>query len=440
MKNLLSLILILTVLFVSAQKKWTLQECVDYATKNNLTVNQSRIGEQISGNDQDYANNQWLPTVGGYFDNSLTLGTHHPSIDKGYQQYNNSLGVNSSITIYNGGLLNLNKEKADLTVKSSEYQTQSVIYDISLMVVNYYLNIMLNRELLEIAEGNLTINEQQLDRSQKLFKAGSIARADLVQAEANVAQEKKNVADAKIEVDRALFNLSVLLQLPDYREFNVETVSLPDDIQLGLYDMNTILETAYTEQPIIKKAEIDLESAGKEIEIAQTGFKPTISGSYNLGTSYADYFNKGLATDAWLSQWYENITNVFGINVQIPIFEKYNNKLNVEKAKINESLAQNTLDQEKQTMRENVQEAYFNANSSYQAYEAAKESVRSTEISADFAQRSFDAGVLNIYDLNIAQNNLVVAKSQMVQAKYNFIFRLKVLDFYAGIPLTEGLE
>ncbi|HLV24135.1 MAG TPA: TolC family protein [Moheibacter sp.] len=422
-----------------AQKKWSLEEAVLYAAQNNLSVQQNRINEDLSENDLQYAANQWLPSARGYLDNSLTLGTHHPMIDKGYQQYTNSLGVNSSITLYNGGLLHLNKEKASLVVESSKLQTQTVINDISLMVVNYYLNIMLNRELLQIAEGNLAVMQQQLERSQKLFDNGRIARADLVQSEANVAQERKNVADAQIEVERALFNLSTLLQLPDYREFDIELIEVPDDISMGLYDLNQVVQTAYRQQPAVKKSEVDLEAAGKDIEIAKTGFLPSITGTYNLGTSYADYFNKGLETNAWLSQWHDNLTNVFGVSVNIPIFEKFNNKLNVQKATISESLAQNNVEQQKQIIRENVQEAYFNANSSYEAYEFAKESVRSSELSADFAQRSFDAGILNIYDLNIAQNNLVVAKSQMAQAKYNFIFRMKVLDFYAGRPLTEGL-
>lgn len=440
MKNLVSILLITFFVSVFGQEKWSLVQCVDYAVENNLTVQQSRINESITDNDLQYANNQWLPTVGGYFDNSLTLGTNHPTLDKGYQQYTNSLGLNSSITIYNGGLVDLNKEKSSLNVESSKLQTESVINDISLMVVNYYLNIVLNRELLQIAEGNLSITEQQLDLIQKQFNEGVTAQADLVQAEANVAQEKKNVADAKIEVERALFNLATLLQLPDYREFDIVTVSLPDNLQMGLYNMEEVLRTAYREQPSVKKAEVDLEATSKDIEIAKTGLKPTVTGTYNLGTNYADYFNKGLVTNAWLSQWYDNITNVFGISVNIPIFEKFNNKLNVEKAQITQSLAQNTLEQQKQTIKENVQEAYFNANSSYQAYVAAKESVRSNELSANFAQKSFDAGILNIYDLNITQNNLVTAQSQMVQAKYNFIFRMKVLDFYAGRSLTEGLE
>src|SRR5690606_24081665 len=134
--------------------------------------------------------------------------------------------------------------------------------------------VMLNRELLLIAEGNLALNENQLDRVQKQFNEGAVARADLVQSEANVAQERKNVADAKIEVDRALFNLAVLLQLPDYREFDVVTIPVPDDLELGLYDLNEIVETAYRQQPSVKRAEVEIEAAKTDIEIAKTGLLP----------------------------------------------------------------------------------------------------------------------------------------------------------------------
>lgn len=440
MKKVISLSFLLICCFTFAQKKWTLKECVDYAVQNNLTVNQNRIQEELQQNDLQKANNQWLPTLSGYLNNSLTLGSNYPLLDKPYQQYSNNLGINSNITIYQGGLVNLNKERASLSIQSGQLHTEDIINEISLLVVNYYLNIMLNRELLEISQGNLDVSIQQLERTQKLFENDRVSRAELVQAEANAAQEHKNVADAKIEVERALFNLSVLLQLPDYREFDVEIIEIPNEIYFGLYDLNEILTTAYTQQPSIKKAEIDLKASEKDIEIAKTGLKPTISGSFNFGTNYSDFFNKGLVSDALLSQWYDNLTSVFGVNVSIPIFEKHTTKLNVEKAKINQSLAQNFMEQEKQKLRQNIQEAYFNAHSSYQAYEAAKESVKSNELSADFAQKSFEAGVLNLYDLNIANNNLVIAKSQMAQAKYNFIFRMKVLDFYAGLPLTEGLE
>lgn len=439
MKKYLSIFCLAALTLSMGQEKWDLRECVDYAVQHNLTVNQSKIYYELSTKELESANKQWLPTVNAYLDNSLTIGSHHPLIDKAYQQYSNSLGLSSSIAIYNGGLIELNKERAELNVQANELQTASIANDISLMVVNYYLNVMLNRELLQIAQGNLEVSEEQLNRAQILYDGGRISRADLVQAEAAVAQEKKNVSDAQIEVERALFNLSTLLQLPDYRNFDVEDISLPDDLQFGVFDLDEILQIAYQEQPNVKRAELDVEIATKDIDIAKTSLKPTITGTYNLGTSYADYFNKGLVNDAWLTQWYENIANVFGISVQIPIFDRHQTKLNVEKATINQSLAQNLVEQEKQKLKENIQEAYFHATTSYDAYRAARESVRSSELSTDFAQRSFDAGVLNIYDLQIARNNLMIARAQMAQAKFNFVFRLKVLDFYAGIPLTEGL-
>src|SRR5690606_25949752 len=139
MKNLFSFIIILAANFAFSQQQWTLRECVDHAAENNLTIQQSRINEQLFENSLKNANNQWLPTATGYFDNSLTIGTNNPVIDKGYQQYSNSLGVNSNITIFNGGLIHLNKEKSALNVESSKLQTEDVTNDISLMVVNYYL-------------------------------------------------------------------------------------------------------------------------------------------------------------------------------------------------------------------------------------------------------------------------------------------------------------
>lgn len=439
MRNLLFCILFVAASGVWAQQAWSLKDCVDYAADKNLTVTQSRITQELLENDLEYSKNQWLPNVNGYFDNSLTIGTHHPTIDKGYQQYSNSLGVGSSITLWQGGLLNLNKERSALSLEAGKFSTQKVIDDISLMVVNYYLNVMLNRELLHIAEGNLEITTQQLDRTIKLYEAGSIAMADRVKAEADLAQNKKEVADARIEVDRALFNLALLLQLPDYRDFDVEEVLIPDAIGMKLYDLEEVIRIAFSQQPAIKQAEVELEGAAKDIEIARTGLKPQITGTYNLGTNYADYFNKGLHTDAWLKQWWNNLTNVFGVSLNVPIFEKHNTRLNVQKQQINENMAMNNMEQQKQTIRQNVQDAYFNANSASESFEAAKENVRANEVSFDFAQKSFDAGVLNIYDLNIAQNNLMTAKAQMAHSKYNFVFRMKVLDFYAGIPLDEGL-
>lgn len=421
---------------VFAQKAWTIEECIAYAAKNNLTIQRNQLNEELSKKELEQANKNWLPTVSGYFDNNFTIGSYHPTIDKGFYQFSNSFGVQSQVNLYSGGIIKLQQEKAQLDLEASEIQTQTTLNDVSLQIANYYLAVLLNRELKQVAEGNLDIAKQLLGQAKKKFNVGTIARAELVQAEAEVASNIKSITDAQIEIDRALFNLAMLLQLKDYRNFEVTEVNLPNTIEQELYNLDEVLQTAYELQPAVKLAEKNIESAKKATSIAETYLKPRVTGTYSLGTNSSDYFNKGIIQDAWLSQWQENIRNVIGVSISFPIWNQYSNRINIQKSMINEDIAENNLSVQKQQVLQNVQSAYFEVNSSFASFEAARESVRYAEISFDFAQKSFNAGVINLYDFNRSRNDLMIARSQMLQAKYNFIFKQKVLDFYAGKAIT----
>lgn len=421
--------------FLSAQQSWSIMECIEYAAKNNLTIQQNELNVKLAEKNLEQANNNWLPTVSGYFDNNINIGSYHPVIEKGYYQFSNSFGVQSQVNLYSGGIVKLQKEKSTLDLEASKIETLTTLNDTSLQVANYYLAILLNRELKSVAEGNLDIAKQLLDQARKKFNAGTIARAELVQAEAEVASNIKNITDAQIEIDRSLFNLAMLLQLQDYRDFNIKNVSLPDTIEKDLYNLEDILNNAYATQPVIKLAEVNIESAKKATKISETYLKPRVTGNYSLGTNYMDYFNKGLNQVAWLSQWRENIVNVIGVSISFPIWNQYSNRINIQKSLINEDIALNNFSIQKQQVLQNVQSAYFEVNSSFASFESAREAVRYAEISFDFAQKSYNAGIINLYDFNRSRNDLLIARSQMLQAKYNFIFKTKVLDFYAGIPI-----
>ena len=421
--------------FLSAQQSWSIMECIEYAAKNNLTIQQNELNVKLAEKNLEQANNNWLPTVSGYFDNNINIGSYHPVIEKGYYQFSNSFGVQSQVNLYSGGIVKLQKEKSTLDLEASKIETLTTLNDISLQVANYYLAILLNRELKSVAEGNLDIAKQLLDQARKKFNAGTIARAELVQAEAEVASNIKNITDAQIEIDRSLFNLAMLLQLQDYRDFNIKNVSLSDTIEKDLYNLEDILNNAYATQPVIKLAEVNIESAKKATKISETYLKPRVTGNYSLGTNYMDYFNKGLNQVAWLSQWRENIVNVIGVSISFPIWNQYSNRINIQKSLINEDIALNNFSIQKQQVLQNVQSAYFEVNSSFASFESAREAVRYAEISFDFAQKSYNAGIINLYDFNRSRNDLLIARSQMLQAKYNFIFKTKVLDFYAGIPI-----
>lgn len=436
MKSLFFRLLFLVSISAFSQQNWTIEQCIAYAVENNLTVQQNKINEELFNKDKELSNNAWLPIVSGNLDNGFTIGRYNPTIEKGYYQFTNSLGVQSSINIYNAGLVKLNQQKAEIDLQASKVNTATTINDISLQIANYYLAVLLNKELKEIADGNLTISQQLLDQNQKKFKAGTAAQAVVAQSEAEVATMTREVVNAQIEIDRALFNLAMLLQLQDYREFKIADINLPDNVNSQLYNLEEVLDYAYGTQPAVKYAELQLQSASKNIEIAKTSLFPKVTGSFNLGTSYSEIFNNRLRGNSFLNQYENNILGTFGVGVSIPIWNQYSYKINIQKAVINEDLVKVRFQQSKQDILKNVQSAYFEVNSSLAAFDASKEAVKYAKISYDFAEISYNAGVINLYDFNRSRNDLMVAESQMVQAKYNFIFKQKVLDFYAGTPIT----
>lgn len=439
-------VLCVSLLFSQEKQLWTLQEMVDYAATNNLSIKNAKINNKLLKNSIVAAERQKLPSVNASVDNSLIVGVTGIPITNsnqqitgttnGYQIYQNSLNVGANMILFNKGRFNLDAEKAEIDLAISEENLKATINDISLNIVNQYLNVLLNRELANAAQDQLQLAQDQLQRNQILYDGGAIPLSQVYESESSVAQQNQQLASAKISIDEARFNLAQLLQLEDYRNFDVVRVDVPEEIDAALLDMNEIMEYAYTHQPVVKSAELNVESAEKDIEIAKTDYWPTVNANYSVGTNYRDYLNKGVSSDALFNQWWDNHSHSIGVGVNIPIFNKFLTDLNVENAEIRVEAAQSQIDLQKQALKQDIQAAYFLVNSTFEQYAASKEAVRSAQLSLDFAQKSLNAGRITIYDFNQAANNLFTAKSQMLQAKYNYIFRLKVLDFYAGKPLV----
>ena len=343
-----SIIAFFIVGFVSAQKVWSFNDCLSYARENNLQVLASKLNEQVQESNLKIAKKEKLPDLKGTITNGITFGplatqkVHQDGMD-------------------NNRRLRLTEEKNSFLVQQNHYTTEKIKNDISLQLVGNYLTVLLNKELLGVQANSMDTQKQDKDRNEKLFKAGSIPLSTLYESRSNLANAKQTYENAKIEVDRSLMVLAMLLQ-KDYRDFQIEDVKVSDDIGMPLINMDDVINYAFNNQPVIKSAEIAVESAKKDIQ-------------------------------------------------------------------------ENQLDQEKLNLKQNIQTSYFDVNSAFQTFNSAKELVSSTELSYEFAQKSFAAGKINIYDLNTARNNYYNALSQMLQAKYSFLFRLKILDFYIGKPL-----
>ncbi len=439
MKNFIVFIIVLFSALVYSQEKWSLQKCIDYAVDNNINIVNSKINETITQTQYDISKSQQLPTVNGNFNNGLNFGFQRTitGIYEYNQSYNNNIGIDASVIIYNRRKLRHQIEQSDINSQIQSLNTESLIQDISLQIASLYLQIILNRELEQIAREQSTNTYDQLDKTQKLYSAGSIPYSTLVEQEAVYANDLNQLENARINVERALFDLAITLQLDDYEEFDIENVLLPEEVAMVDLAVRDVIEAAIENRPEVKLAELQVDAAQKDIEIAQTASWPRLTGGYSLGTAYYDFFNRN--DDKFFRQWYDNHNQQLYLQLNIPIFNKIN-KLNVQQAIQNKDLISQNIYQQELQLTQDIQSAYFDANAAFQQFANAKTAYETAKTSEDYGKMSYDAGKISIYDYNILRTNSIVAESQMVNAKYDYFFRLKVIDFYAGRPITLNGE
>lgn len=445
-----SAVILLAFLSVSAfsQKKWTLQECVNYALENNLTVIQNDLNTQNQNFALEIAKREYLPSVGATISNNASFGQGRDVFGTTNRNDNfiNNANVGADILLFNNGRLEKNIRRTEYEVAAGRFDLERVKNDISLQIAQQYLSVLLNREITKISQSALENAERLYQRAKITTEVGTTAQTVLAEAEAAFAREKQNVKTAEINTNRSLFSLAMLLQLQDYKNFDVQDVPLGDQLDAPLFTAEDVITKAYENQPQIRAAENRVKSAEAQTEITKTAFWPTISASAGIGSSYfnslvtntagIDINGNPIRESNFFKQYKDNFGQQLGLSANIPIFNKGITKLQVEQSKINEEVARVALLQQRQEVLQNVQQAQFDAESNYAAYQAATEAERSTRLALDFAEKSFEVGRSTIYDLNVARNNFANAQGSVAQAKYNYLFSMKLLNFYAGIPLT----
>ncbi|BEV05126.1 MULTISPECIES: TolC family protein [Chryseobacterium] len=445
MKKVLTIILGLSCLAVNAQKKWSLRECVDYATKHNLQVIQNEYSKQSQDLNLKIAKKNYLPSVSGSVGNTVSFGqTSFGTGSLRNDRFSNSANLGADILVYNNGRLEKTIRKTEFDVEASQYDIETIKNDISLQIAQQYLTTLLNKEIVKISQAAVENAQKQYDRSKITTEIGTTAQTVLAEAEAGLAREKQNLKTAEINVGRSLFALAQLLQLQEYKDFDVEDVNVPDQLAPQLKSVDEVLTTAYETQPQVKAAESRIKAAQAQTEVSKTAFWPTVTASAGIGSFYNNLLNTDNVGSAlfyvkeqgFFSQYKDNFGQQAALSVNIPIFNKGITKLQVEQSKLNESLAKVTLEQQKQTVRQNVQKAQFDVDANYEIYLSSLQAEKSTKLALEFADKSYAAGRSTIYDVNIARNNYANAQGSVAQAKYNYVFSLKLLNFYAGIPLS----
>ncbi|MEC5394637.1 TolC family protein [Bergeyella sp. RCAD1439] len=419
-----------------SQSKWTLEQCVEYASKNNLQILNTTYNKQLQDKNLEIAKREKLPAVSGSIAHNTNFGQQQfGSFIQRNDSYSNNANISASVPLYNHGRIEKTIRKADYEVEAAQYDIETIKNNISLQIAQEYLAVLLNKEIALISRSAMENAEKIYQRAKITTQVGTTAQTVLAEAEASLAREKQNLNTAEINVRRSLFNLAQLLQLENYKTFDIVELPLQAPVDAPFRSTENTLSTAYGQLPQIKAAESRIKAAEAQTEIVQTSFYPVISGSLGLGTFYFNNLNSSTDTRL-LNQYKNNFGQQVGISANIPLFNKGITKRQVEQAKINESIAKNSLLQQKQEVKQNIQKAQFDTENHYENYLAALQAEKSSALALDFAEKSYAAGRTSIYDLNIARNHYANAQGSTAQAKYNYLFSLKLLDFYAGIPLA----
>lgn len=448
-----SVLALLFLINVHAQKKtWTLQECVNYALENNISIKQQELNTQLVKEDITTAKGNFFPSLNASASQNFNFGSfidiNGGRISQDSRTNNFSLSTNA--TLFNGFRNKYNLLQAKKQLEAAGFDLQENKNNIMLYVVNSYLNVLLAKENIIIAQDQVTISENQVKRTKDLVAAGSSAKAALLEAEASKASNDENLTNAQNNLDLALLSLSQLLQVSN-KGFNIEDVTLNINSTSLLYnDTDAIFNKAQTILPEIKSAEVGVENAALGLKIAKSWQYPSLSFGAGVGSGYQHRQgqkdvriivdpNTNLPVtipNGFGQQLRDNLGYNVGFSLSIPIFNRFQTKVGINKAKINKDRANLQLLDKKLKLRESIEKAYADAKASLNQYIAAKKSLEAQNLSFKNAQDSYDSGVMNFFDFDQVRNRFVSAKSSMVNAKYNFVFRTKLLEYYYGIPIV----
>ena len=421
----------------SQTKKWSLMECVTHAIENNISVKQGENTLLLNEQDIKAAKGNFLPSFGASVSQNLSFGQTElfpgQFIDRTSYSAGFSLGL--SQTVFNGFRNTYFAKQAQLTKETNELELNRIRDDISLNVANSYLNILFNKERLDVAKAQYEFSLKQLEQIQQLVDSGVQPRADIYDAEATLSNDAQAVTVAQNNYNLALLSMSQLLQV-QFEGFDVEVIEIDTpSAELMYSDIKPILNYVLTNRNEIKVAEKNIENAELNIEISKGGYYPSVSASYGFGTNA--FFTNLTDTEAsFFNQLNDNKGHSIGLNLSIPIFSRFQNKTSVAKSKIQVENSKLRLEQAKLDLESIIQRAFTDAQAALKTYVAAQKSLASQQLAFDNAKDRYDLGNMNAFDLEQVRIRLINAQSSLINAKYDFVFKTKVLDFYLGKQIT----
>ncbi len=418
------------------EKKWTLRECVEYALENNITIKQSALEIENAEINRFDAFGNFLPTLNASASNFWNSGlvTNPITNTNETETFRSSnYGVSIGITLFNG-LRNLKTfQRAKLNQLLSQYNLGKSKDDISLFVANSYLQVLLNKESLKVIEKQHEITLEQLKRTKDLVDAGVLPQGDLLEIEATSADELTRIVQAENAVQIARIGLAQTLLIKDYESFDIaEQEYLVPGSEMLEKPISQVIASARESRYEVQIAEQNKLIAEKNLEIARGAYYPTLNGSFGYSTR-----ESGVNSTPFIKQLYSNDGTSYGVSLSVPIFNGFSARNDVKRNKVSVEQTEFQLEQAQLDLDSNVYQAYLDAKGSAEAYEAALVSVKAQERAYEYAKDRYDVGLTNAFDFSQSKFRLENAQSQEVQNKFDYIFKLKVLELYFGIKIAD---
>jgi outer membrane protein len=422
----------------SQQKVWSLEECITYAIDNNIQIKQQVIQTAMQKNSLDLAKLKLLPTLNGQASHQYSFGR---ALDQNsYQFYKQTIlsdyfYLGGSLPVFNG-LQNLNSiQKNKYQVLAAQEDLQNIKDNVALNVALMYLQILLNKELVAATENQLNITLQQIEKTKKLVDAGSVAKGNLLQIEAQAAEEELTLINMKNQLETSYLNITQLLEIKTPAGFEIVVPEIKVDTNSIISgNIDDIYQIAEKNRPEIKSSELKLTASKYDLKTSKGGRSPSFSLDYSFNSRYTYIYNQP-GNGSFDSQLKNNKNSGIGISMYIPILNGWQVNKNISNSKLNVENSQYALEGTKKQLYKNIQQAYTDAVASLKKYNSSLKAVTSTEESFRYTEQKFNVGMVTSVDYNAAKTQLLTSQSDMSQAKYEFIFKIKVLDFYKGIPL-----
>jgi outer membrane protein len=427
-------------------KKWSLEACIRHALEKNISIKQAQLEIETDEISKKEAFGSFLPTINAGGNHLWQIGLSQNPLTGILQNRTTqftTFNASANIDLYKGLQNQYRLNRTRLQQVSTLYRIDKIKEDVALNVANAYLQILFNKENIKIAKNQLNNTIKQGKRSEELYNAGQIPRGDLIDVEANIAADEQRLVQAQNALLISKLTLGQLLQLEKPDDFDI----IEEDYSFELspillkkpYDIINEIRDNRIEYKIGKA---NIEVAKKDISIAKSAFQPTLRAFYGLDTRIAYEFFNPLVGDfvnapPFFNQVNDNLGQSFGLSINIPILNGFTVRNNVERAKVGLKRQELDFEQQKLTLERNIYTAHTDANGALKAYQSALKAVEARRLSIDYAKERFNIGAINSFDLNQAQLLLNNAEAEVLRTKYDYLFRIKILELYFNNPYIK---